>query len=114
MNCKHGVALALSAAKKLNDGTALPESEEGMSLRLDLTLSPVFQFFFFYAPLRSRRGFGILCAVFRHGEVAQLVEHHVRNVGVESSNLFFSTIRGPQFGCGIISASTQQGECLCS
>lgn len=27
------------------------------------------------------------------GEVAQLVEHHVRNVGVESSNLFFSTIR---------------------
>ncbi len=28
-----------------------------------------------------------------HGEVAQLVEHHVRNVGVESSNLFFSTIR---------------------
>ena len=46
MNCKHGVALALSAAKKLNDGTALPESEEGMSLRLDLTLSPVFQFFF--------------------------------------------------------------------
>ena len=27
----------------------------------------------------------------RHGEVAQLVEHHVRNVGVESSNLFFST-----------------------
>ena len=30
---------------------------------------------------------------FRDGEVAQLVEHHVRNVGVESSNLFFSTIR---------------------
>ena len=29
---------------------------------------------------------------FTHGEVAQLVEHHVRNVGVESSNLFFSTI----------------------
>ena len=28
----------------------------------------------------------------RIGEVAQLVEHHVRNVGVESSNLFFSTI----------------------
>ena len=27
-----------------------------------------------------------------HGEVAQLVEHHVRNVGVESSNLVFSTI----------------------
>ncbi len=26
-----------------------------------------------------------------NGEVAQLVEHHVRNVGVESSNLFFST-----------------------
>ena len=35
MNCKHGVALALCAAKKLNDGTALPESEEGASLRLD-------------------------------------------------------------------------------
>ena len=29
----------------------------------------------------------------RNGEVAQLVEHHVRNVGVESSNLFFSTIQ---------------------
>ena len=29
--------------------------------------------------------------VFTNGEVAQLVEHHVRNVGVESSNLFFST-----------------------
>ena len=28
-----------------------------------------------------------------NGEVAQLVEHHVRNVGVESSNLFFSTNR---------------------
>lgn len=27
-----------------------------------------------------------------YGAVAQLVEHHVRNVGVESSNLFFSTI----------------------
>ena len=26
------------------------------------------------------------------GEVAQLVEHHVRNVGVGSSNLLFSTI----------------------
>ena len=35
--------------------------------------------------------FGILCTVFTNGEVAQLVEHHVRNVGVESSNLFFST-----------------------
>lgn len=34
-NCKHGVALALCAAKKLNDGTALPESEEGASLCLD-------------------------------------------------------------------------------
>ena len=28
----------------------------------------------------------------RNGEVAQLVEHHVRNVGVGSSNLLFSTI----------------------
>lgn len=35
MNCKHGVALALCAAKKLNDGTAFPENEEGASLRLD-------------------------------------------------------------------------------
>lgn len=37
--------------------------------------------------------YDILCAVPANGEVAQLVEHHVRNVGVESSNLFFSTIR---------------------
>ena len=37
--------------------------------------------------------FGILCTVFTNGEVAQLVEHHVRNVGVVSSNLIFSTIR---------------------
>ncbi len=35
--------------------------------------------------------YGIICAVSTNGEVAQLVEHHVRNVGVESSNLFFST-----------------------
>ena len=27
-----------------------------------------------------------------YGEVAQLGEHHVRNVGVEGSNPFFSTI----------------------
>ena len=36
--------------------------------------------------------YDILYAVSVNGEVAQLVEHHVRNVGVESSNLFFSTI----------------------
>ncbi len=35
--------------------------------------------------------------VFGNGEVAQLVEHHVRNVGVESSNLFFSTILNVRF-----------------
>ena len=35
MNCKHCVALALCAARKLNDGTTLPESEESASLRLD-------------------------------------------------------------------------------
>ena len=35
MNCKHGVALALCAAKKLNGGTEFLESEEGASLRLD-------------------------------------------------------------------------------
>ena len=29
--------------------------------------------------------------LFLHGAVAQLVEHHVRNVGVESSSLFRST-----------------------
>lgn len=44
-------------------------------------------------PLRNTEVGAILCPVFHHGEVAQLVEHHVRNVGVESSNLFFSTIR---------------------
>lgn len=42
-------------------------------------------------PLRKTEVSAILCPVFHHGEVAQLVEHHVRNVGVESSNLFFST-----------------------
>ncbi len=36
------------------------------------------------------RQWGIWCIPFR-GAVAQLVEHHVRNVGVESSNLFRST-----------------------
>ena len=35
--------------------------------------------------------FGILRTVFTNGEVAQLVEHHVRNVGVEGPNPFFST-----------------------
>ena len=42
-------------------------------------------------PLRSEDDYGILLSVSANGEVAQLVEHHVRNVGVESSNLFFST-----------------------
>ena len=44
-------------------------------------------------PLRKTEVGAILCPVFHHGEVAQLVEHHVRNVGVVSSNLIFSTIR---------------------
>ena len=35
------------------------------------------------------------------GEVAQLVEHHVRNVGVGSSNLLFSTIKGCAPKCTI-------------
>ena len=42
-------------------------------------------------PLRTAAGYDILRTVSTNGEVAQLVEHHVRNVGVESSNLFFST-----------------------
>ena len=49
--------------------------------------------FFHNTPLCALGEYGILSLVFTHGEVAQLVEHHVRNVGVESSNLFFSTIR---------------------
>ena len=42
--------------------------------------------------LRDVGACDILLRVFRHGEVAQLVEHHVRNVRVGSSNLLFSTI----------------------
>ena len=42
-------------------------------------------------PLRKQARYDTMLGVFRYGEVAQLVEHHVRNVGVESSNLFFST-----------------------
>ena len=38
-----------------------------------------------------------------NGEVAQLVEHHVRNVGVESSNLFFSTNRRKANEAAIVS-----------
>ncbi len=45
-------------------------------------------------PLRGDAENDILSFVSTNGEVAQLVEHHVRNVGVESSNLFFSTIFG--------------------
>ena len=37
-----------------------------------------------------------------NGEVAQLVEHHVRNVGVESSNLFFSTINQAGYAKSIL------------
>ena len=48
--------------------------------------------FFHNTPLCALGEYGILSFVFTYGEVAQLVEHHVRNVGVESSNLFFSTI----------------------
>ena len=43
-------------------------------------------------PLRTAAGYDILYDVFTNGEVAQLVEHHVRNVGVEGPNPFFSTI----------------------
>ena len=50
---------------------------------------------FLRPPLRGAAEYDILHTVFRNGEVAQLVEHHVRNVGVESSNLFFSTILRP-------------------
>ena len=46
-----------------------------------------------FRPCAARPIYDILCTVSTNGEVAQLVEHHVRNVGVESSNLFFSTIR---------------------
>ena len=35
MNCKHGVALALCAAKKLNEGTTILEGDDGEALRLD-------------------------------------------------------------------------------
>ena len=44
------------------------------------------------SPLCGETKFDIIRKVSTNGEVAQLVEHHVRNVGVESSNLFFSTI----------------------
>ena len=44
------------------------------------------------APLITEIRNDIMYGVLANGEVAQLVEHHVRNVGVESSNLFFSTI----------------------
>ena len=51
------------------------------------------------APLHVLKGCGILSAVFRNGEVAQLVEHHVRNVRVGGSNPLFSTtpLRGDFF-----------------
>ena len=42
-------------------------------------------------PCTPSTNYDILSLVSANGEVAQLVEHHVRNVGVESSNLFFST-----------------------
>ena len=34
-----------------------------------------------------------ICGYASYGEVAQLGEHHVRNVGVEGSNPFFSTTK---------------------
>ena len=49
--------------------------------------------FFSNAPCTGKRFLVYYAAFSTHGEVAQLVEHHVRNVGVESSNLFFSTIQ---------------------
>ena len=42
--------------------------------------------------LRCARGCGILYALLSFGAVAQLVEHHVRNVGVRGSNPLRSTI----------------------
>ena len=59
--------------------------------------------FFYNTPLCALCEYDILSTVFTYGEVAQLVEHHVRNVGVESSNLFFSTIRkeGSRFLWGL-------------
>ena len=58
---------------------------------------------FHNTPLCALCEYDILSTVFTYGEVAQLVEHHVRNVGVESSNLFFSTIRkeGSRFLWGL-------------
>ena len=47
--------------------------------------------FFSKTPCAGNRFLVYYAAFSTHGEVAQLVEHHVRNVGVESSNLFFST-----------------------
>ena len=52
-----------------------------------------FLIFFSNAPCTGKRFLVYYAAFSTHGEVAQLVEHHVRNVGVESSNLFFSTIK---------------------
>ena len=49
------------------------------------------------APLITEIRNDIIYGVLANGEVAQLVEHHVRNVGVESSNLFFSTISKIRF-----------------
>ena len=41
--------------------------------------------------------YDILLFVFNHGEVAQLVEHHVRNVRVGGSNPLFSTMSANAF-----------------
>ena len=49
-----------------------------------------------------------------YGEVAQLVEHRVRNAGVESSNLFFSTIstRPRSTGRGLRFSRNMKSELL--
>ena len=56
--------------------------------------SPVrpFEKFLTLPPCAANRDMIYYLSFSTDGEVAQLVEHHVRNVGVESSNLFFSTI----------------------
>ena len=64
------------------------------------------------APLHVLKGCGILSAVFRNGEVAQLVEHHVRNVRVGGSNPLFSTIFRNAFR-PIISRSIHGRDAFC-
>ena len=72
--------------------TSLPSERESNCGNIWDIFSPVQKVGIFQTPpLRTAAGYDILRTVSTNGEVAQLVEHHVRNVGVESSNLFFST-----------------------